>query len=269
MNTAELTRRLDNIVRFGVIEQTDFTTDSVQPRVRVRTGDILTTWIPITTLRANTDGEHDPIQIGEHVILLSPSGETAQAIVVGKLHSTDFPSPDTSPTNHRRRYRDGYQIDYESEEHKLTHTFPDGAVFSYDAENHIRTAHYPDGTQTTYDAKAHLFSALFNDQTNFSYDAAAHLLTLQFLDGATISYNASSSHLSALLPEEGSLDVVAPSGISITGDITLRGNLTQIGSQTITGDISHTGELNLIGELSQTGNQTVLGVIAAEEFVVL
>lgn len=126
MNTAELARRLDNIVRFGVIEQTDFTTDPIQPRVRVRTGDILTAWIPISAQRANSDAEHDPVQAGEHVILLAPSGELAQAVVVGKLFSTDYPSPDLNPDNHRRIYRDGAVIEYNSKTHALNAVLPAG-----------------------------------------------------------------------------------------------------------------------------------------------
>lgn len=128
MNTAELARRLDNIVRFGVIEQTDFTTDPIQPRVRVRTGDILTAWIPISAPRANSDAEHDPVQSGEHVILLAPSGELAQAVVVGKLFSTDHPSPDLNPDNHRRTYRDGAVIEYNSKTHHLNVVLPAGGT---------------------------------------------------------------------------------------------------------------------------------------------
>lgn len=128
MNTAELNRRIDNLIRLGVIEETDFARDLVQPRVRVRTGDILTTWIPVATLRANADSEHDPVQVGEHVILLAPSGETAQAVVIGKLFSTDYPSPDTSTTNHRRRYRDGCVIEYDTATHHLNATLPEGGT---------------------------------------------------------------------------------------------------------------------------------------------
>lgn len=158
MNTADLARRLDNIVRFGVIEQTDFTTDPVQPRVRVKTGDILTAWIPITAVRANSDAEHDPVQKGEHVILLAPSGELAQAVVAGKLFSTDYPSPDLSPDNHRRKYRDGAVIEYNSKTHHLNAVLPDGGTvnavatggftFTGDITHHGDYTHNGDLNQT-------------------------------------------------------------------------------------------------------------------------
>lgn len=157
MNTAELARRLDNIVRFGVIEQTDFTTDPIQPRVRVRTGSILTAWIPISAPRANSDAEHDPVQKGEHVILLAPSGELAQAVVVGKLFSNDHPSPDLNPDNHRRTYRDGAVIEYNSKTHHLNvvlpkggtvnATAPGGFTFNGDITHNGNTTHNGDLTQ--------------------------------------------------------------------------------------------------------------------------
>lgn len=137
MNTAELARRLDNLVRFGVIEQTDFTTDPIQPRVRVRTGSILTTWIPIATNRAHADAEHDPVQVGEHIIMLAPSGELAQAVVVGKLFSTAHPSPDNNPANHRRVYRDGCVIEYNSATHHLNATLPAGGTLNLKADGGI------------------------------------------------------------------------------------------------------------------------------------
>lgn len=137
MNTAELARRLDNLVRFGVIEETDFTTDPVQPRVRVRTGEILTTWLPVSANRAHADAEHDPVQKGEHVIILSPSGELTQGVVAGKLFSTDFPSPDNNPANHRRKYRDGAVIEYNSETHHLDATLPDGGTLNLKADGGI------------------------------------------------------------------------------------------------------------------------------------
>lgn len=157
MNTAELARRLDNIVRLGVIEQTDFATDPIQPRVRVRTGDILTAWIPISAPRANTDAEHDPVQKGEHVILLAPSGELAQAVVVGKLFSTDYPSPDLNPNNHRRTYRDGAVIEYNSKTHHLNVVLPPngtvnatalgGFTFNGDITHNGNTTHNGNLTQ--------------------------------------------------------------------------------------------------------------------------
>lgn len=157
MNTAELARRLDNIVRFGVIDQTDFTSDPVQPRVRVKTGDILTAWIPISAVRANSDAEHDPVQKGEHVILLAPSGELAQAVVVGKLFSADYPSPDLNPDNRRRKYRDGAVVEYNSKTHHLNVVLPPngtvnatalgGFTFNGDITHNGNTTHNGDLTQ--------------------------------------------------------------------------------------------------------------------------
>ena len=174
MNTADLARRLDNIVRFGVIDQTDFTTDPVQPRVRVKTGDILTAWIPISAARASSDAEHDPVQKGEHVILLAPSGELAQAVVVGKLFSTDYPSPDLNPDNHRRKYRDGAVIEYNSKTHHLNAVLPeDGTVnatamggFTFNGPITHNGAHTHNGDKTHNGAHTHNGDKTHNGDLN-------------------------------------------------------------------------------------------------------
>lgn len=128
MNTAELTRRLDNLVRFGRIAETDFTTDPVQPRARVSTGGLLTDWLRLATVRAGEDAEHDPVTVGEEVILLSPSGELSQAVIVGKLFSAARPSPSTDPYTHHREYRDGAVISYDTKNHHLSAILPDGGT---------------------------------------------------------------------------------------------------------------------------------------------
>lgn len=133
MSIADINRRIDNLIRYGIIAQTDFDSDKVQPRVRVKTGGMLTDWIPIAAARANQDAEHDPVQVGEHVILLSPSGELAQAVVIGKLFSENFPSPDRNPDNHRRTYRDGAVFEYNSKTNHLNVALPSGGTVNITA----------------------------------------------------------------------------------------------------------------------------------------
>lgn len=62
------------------------------------------------------------------------------------------------------------------------------------------------------------YAALFKGTTN----------AIRFADGALLSYDPEASDLSFSLP--GSLNITAPSGIKITGDIELAGNLKSTGT---------------------------------------
>ncbi|WP_349616222.1 phage baseplate assembly protein V [Azotobacter salinestris] len=122
MNTVDLTRRLENLIRFGTIAEVD----PEKPRCRVKTGGLVTAWLPCFTLRAGEDRTWDPPSIGEQGIVFSPSGDPATGAVLVGLNSDAFPAPDDNPNRHRRTYRDGAVIEYDTESHTLRATLPDG-----------------------------------------------------------------------------------------------------------------------------------------------
>lgn len=74
---ATLARMIENLIRFGTIAETQMK----PPRVRVKTGSLLTGWLPWLALRAYADVDWDPPTINEQVILLSPSGQLANAVI--------------------------------------------------------------------------------------------------------------------------------------------------------------------------------------------
>lgn len=120
MNIAEITRLLENIVRFGTIEAVQMQ----PPRVKVKSGNIATTWLPWLNLRAGADREWDPPTIGEQVVLLSPSGNLAQGVVLTGLFSDLIPANGEREGLHRRTYRDGAVIEYDSIAKHLRATLP-------------------------------------------------------------------------------------------------------------------------------------------------
>lgn len=124
VNLAELTRRLDNLIRLGTIAEVDH----AAARCRVKSGRLLTTWLPWVALRAGTTLDWNPPTEGEQCVLFSPSGETTQALVLVGLYSTANPAPTDSPTGHRRQYPDGAVIDYDHARHSLVATLPAGAT---------------------------------------------------------------------------------------------------------------------------------------------
>ena len=70
--------------------------------------------------------------------------------------------------------------------------------------------------------------ALYQDNFSAPSDDPNQHLTI-YGDGARIGYNDKTHHLYAQLPEEGSTELISRGGITITGDITLNGNLQATG----------------------------------------
>lgn len=106
MPFAELQRRLENLVRIGTIAEVDLS-DTAAPRVRVQDGDLLTGWLPFGALRAGSARLWSAPTTGEQVILLSPSGELASAVVFGSLFCAAHPAPSDKPNLHVLDFADG------------------------------------------------------------------------------------------------------------------------------------------------------------------
>lgn len=154
---ANLARLLENLLRLGTIEHVQHN----PPRVKVKTGTLLTAWLPWLAARAGTSQEWDPPTVGEQVLLLSPSGQLANGIALTGIFSSAHPANGNRAGLHRR-------------------TYPDGAVVEYDSI---------------------------------------------------------AKQLKATLPAGGKVQLIAPGGFRFEGDIEHIGNLTQTGSQTVSGDV--------------------------------
>lgn len=120
MNLADLARLIENIVRFGTVAEVQMQ----PPRVKVSSGNITTTWLPWLNLRAGADREWDPPTIGEQVVLLSPSGNLTQGVALTGLFSDLITANGDREGLHRRTYRDGAVIEYDSIAKHLRATLP-------------------------------------------------------------------------------------------------------------------------------------------------
>ncbi|MBC3258047.1 phage baseplate assembly protein V [Pseudomonas paralactis] len=121
---ATLSRMLENLIRFGVITAVQME----PPRVQVTTGKLTTAWLPWLALRAGADRDWDPPTVGEQVILLSPSGQLANGIVVTGMFSDHIPANGNRAGLHRRTYSDGTVIEYDSVAHHLNATLVDSGT---------------------------------------------------------------------------------------------------------------------------------------------
>lgn len=99
---AESQRRLHNIATIGTVTHID--ADSALMRLSV--GDNETDWINIPSIAAGQVSVWRCPGIGEQYLLVSPSGDLANAIPVISLYSDHNPSPSADPNEIRIRYND-------------------------------------------------------------------------------------------------------------------------------------------------------------------
>ena len=137
----ELARRLANVVRPGVVAEVDHEAGTVRVQY-ADSAEALTDWLPWLTQRAGGDAFWWPPAVGEQVLLLAPSGDLANAIVLGSLYSDAHPAPETSPDKHLVRYSDGAEIEYDRAAHRLRAVLPAGGAAEITA---------PDGVTITGD----------------------------------------------------------------------------------------------------------------------
>lgn len=121
---AELQRQVANLIRLGIIMETDHAT----ARARVLSGELLTGWLPWVTLRAGKDRYWWPPEKGEQVILLSPSGDPAQGVIVAGLYQEAYMQNGTEAGIARQTFQDGARLEYSRSLHRLKAELPPGGT---------------------------------------------------------------------------------------------------------------------------------------------
>ena len=90
----ELHRLLANLLRTGRVDQVRVGTPGNPAACRVRTGDLLTTWVPWFAQAAGGSAQtrhwRTPA-LGEPCLLLAPGGDLAQAVALPGIYSSDMP----------------------------------------------------------------------------------------------------------------------------------------------------------------------------------
>ena len=113
---AELDRRSSNSIRIGKIAEVDYGA----ARVKVAIDEILTDWLPWVTQRAGGDVSWWAPEIGEQVLLLSPSDEMEDAVVLGSIYQDAFPHPQNTADISEIVYKDGTTLTYDRSSNILT-----------------------------------------------------------------------------------------------------------------------------------------------------
>ncbi len=122
--SAELHRRLENIIRFGTIK----TIHPAKPftTVTVTIGAITTAKLRFLTLRAGKTKTWDPPTIGEEVMVLSPSGVLEMGVAIAGFNNIDNPSPSDDLNQTIRIFEDGCIFTYDVSNHQLSAILPPG-----------------------------------------------------------------------------------------------------------------------------------------------
>lgn len=131
--TADLIRRLENLVRFGVIHSIDY----AEARCIVDFQGIMTKPLPWLTIRAGSDATWDSPSVGEQVVVLSPSGELANGLVLFGMYSNTHPAPSASPDLKIRKFSDGATISYNTATHHLDAILPAGGTATLTAKGGV------------------------------------------------------------------------------------------------------------------------------------
>ncbi|MDO8932869.1 MAG: phage baseplate assembly protein V, partial [Rhodocyclaceae bacterium] len=116
--TAELNRKIENLIRLGTIAAVDH----AARRVIVKTGGNDTAWLKWITLRAGNTRTWNPPTVGEQVMILSPSGVLENGLVMPSIFSDAHDAPSASPSEHVTDYPDGARIAYDHASGALTAT---------------------------------------------------------------------------------------------------------------------------------------------------
>lgn len=126
----ELDRRISNQIQFGSISAVDYG----NAKVRVAIGGNITGWLPWLAGRAGGDLTWHAPEAGEQVVVLAPSGELNQGVVLAGLYQNAHPAPSNTPDKHRMQYSDGAVIEYDRAAHHLKAVLPAGGTLEIIAD---------------------------------------------------------------------------------------------------------------------------------------
>lgn len=106
MDIAQLSRLLENLIRFGTVEEV------VGHRCVVKSGNLTTQPLKWIHARAGETKTWTAPTRGEQCVILSPSGEIANGVVIVGISSNNNPPPTENQSEHVFDFPDGARISY-------------------------------------------------------------------------------------------------------------------------------------------------------------
>jgi phage baseplate assembly protein V len=172
------------------------------PRVMVQIGGVsqgsyIRNWMPWTTTRAGFDGEWWAPELDEQVLVIAPSGNLTQGIIVGSL------------------YRGPLTFDAAAGNVTARDPIPS------DTEKHIHKRVYKDGSSVTYDRNSHNLSMVVKSAPDAAKEISATITADQ-----SIVLTAGATQIT--INQDGAVDIVAQGN-----DITISGNVKVTGTMDV------------------------------------
>ena len=112
----ETARALHNLIRLAKITEVDH----AAYRARAAFGENETAFLPWLENRAGANVTHSAPEVGEQVIILCPSGEPANGIILRGLYSDSRTPPEGGENLHAMTFKDGASVKYDTASGKLT-----------------------------------------------------------------------------------------------------------------------------------------------------
>ena len=103
---SDLAKRLSNIIRIGTI----FEINVQIAKARVKIGELETDFLPWANANSGNNNSWNPPEIDEQVIILSPSGDLSQAVILPSLYKNNASNSDQNIKS--ITYQDGSKISF-------------------------------------------------------------------------------------------------------------------------------------------------------------
>jgi len=103
---SELAKRISNIIRIGTIFEINHQT----AKARVKIGELETDFLPWANANSGNNNSWNPPEIDEQVIILSPSGDLSQAVILPSIYKNN--ASDSDQNIKSITYQDGSKISF-------------------------------------------------------------------------------------------------------------------------------------------------------------
>lgn len=226
----DLERRLANATRYGTVADVDY----AKARVRIKSGNIITAWLPWAAGRASgAKRRWDPPEVGEQVAIISPGGDMAQGLVIPGVYQDSAAAPSDSAYKDSTVYSDGTVIEYDRASHALTADLQGTKLFADRNKIELTIG----GTVLTLTASGTTIKTpqVTVDAPQSTFKGAVTIEGLLAYQGGMTGNGGSGASI------QGPLAVTGGSGVSIQGPLTVDGGEVKNNGKNIGSTHKHSG----------------------------